>query len=157
MTSAAITRKPEPAATRGRGAKDVWSTFGSMFGRPITEEADLLKLVLSGVPAKRYAVIQAKLAIPAGAVAPQTTPRRRLSKKAARLTVDESERLVGIARVFALATELFGDEKAARDWMHHPARLVSGADPVKPVELAVLRSGVRLLEDRIRKTQYGTI
>lgn len=157
MTSTAISRTPEPAAARGRGAKDVWSTIGSMFGRPITGEADLLKLVLSGVPAKRYAVIKAKLAIPAGAVGSETTLRSRISKKGARLTVDESERLVGFARVFALATELFGDEKAALNWMHHPARLVSGAAPVKPVELAVLRSGVRLLEERIHQTQHGVI
>lgn len=157
MTSDAITRKREPAATRGHGAKDVWSTIGSMFGRPITGEADLLKLVLSGVPAKRYAVLQTKLGIPEGAVSPEATHRNRISKKAARLTVDESERLVGITRVFALATELFGDEKVALHWMHHPARLMPGDDPVKPIELAVRRSGVRLLEERIHKTQHGII
>jgi len=126
-----------------------------MFDLSISGEADLLKLVQSGVSGKRYVVIQTKLSIPKGAVAPETTLRNRISKKAARLTVDESERLVGITRVFALATELFGDEKAALDWMHRPARLIPGADPVKPIELAVRDSGVRLLEDRIRQTQYG--
>lgn len=157
MTSSATTRKPEPAATRSRVAKDAWSIIGSMFDISITGEADLLKLVLSGVPAKRYAVLQTKLAIPEGAVSPEATHRNRISKKAARLTVDESERLVGITRVFALATELFGDEKAALHWLHHPARLIPGADPVKPIELAALRSGVRLLEERIRKTRHGII
>jgi putative toxin-antitoxin system antitoxin component (TIGR02293 family) len=153
--TAAITQKPDRPAARGRVAKDLWSIIESIFDFPVAGEADLLKLVESGVPGKRYVVIQRRLSIPKGAVAPETTLRTRIAKKAARLTVDESERLVGITRVFALATELFGDESAALEWMHRPARLIPDSDPVKPIELAVRDSGVRLLEDRIRRTQHG--
>jgi putative toxin-antitoxin system antitoxin component (TIGR02293 family) len=133
---------------------DLWTTISGLFGQSISNEADVYRLVQEGVPSKTFAIIERRLAIPNGTVRSEITLRKRPKNKA-RLTATESERLVGITRVFALANDLFGDEKAALAWMQHPARLVPGRPPLRPIEIACLGSGVRFLEERIRRTQYG--
>jgi putative toxin-antitoxin system antitoxin component (TIGR02293 family) len=134
---------------------DPWTTIGKLLQQPIASETDVYRLVQAGVPRKTFSTIERRLAIPNGVVVSKTTPRMHPKRKAARLTASESERLVGITRVFALADQLFGDGDATLAWMHHPAEFIPGRAPVKPIELAVLPSGARFLEDRIRRTQHG--
>ncbi|MCZ8158410.1 MAG: hypothetical protein O9256_00705 [Rhizobiaceae bacterium] len=133
---------------------DLWTTISGLFGQSIASEADVCRLVQEGVSCKTFAIIERRLAIPNGTVRSETTLRKRPKSKA-RLTATESERLVGVTRVFALANELFGDGKAALVWMHHPAEFIPGRPPLRPIEIACLGAGVRFLEERIRRTQYG--
>ncbi len=155
MSATSASPKAQAANPNKRERPDIWTTIGRVFKRRITSEADVLTLVQSGVPGKVYSRIEIRLSIPKGTVGPETTLRNRLKVRAGRLTADETQRVIGIARVFALATELFGNEKDALEWMHRPAKLIPDRGPVKPIELAVRDAGVRLLEDRIRRTQYG--
>jgi putative toxin-antitoxin system antitoxin component (TIGR02293 family) len=87
-------------------------------------------------------------------VAPESTVRRRLSANA-RFTEAESERLIRLARVYAEAVELFGDEDCALQWLNRADTYIPGQPPVTPIRLAVKDSGARLIESHIRRTAHG--
>mgnify|MGYP002780575156 CR=1 FL=1 len=134
---------------------DVRESMGVLLRSPITSAVDEYTLIKRGISAKTYVRVARRLALPRGAITLEATLRRRLASKPARLSIDESERLLGITRVFVLASALFSDEAAARAWLHRPARHLPDADPITPVALARFDSGVRWLEDRILRTTHG--
>ena len=134
---------------------DVLEAIGRLFGRPLGSEMDVLKLVNAGAPASTSVRIARELGFPTNYIASMQTKRRRLRHSPQRLSADETQQLVGIARVYGLACELFQDEHAARRWLHRPAQFLPGGGPITPSKLATYDSGVRLLEDRIVRTAHG--
>ena len=52
-------------------------------------------------------------------------------KKRQRLSVEESNRIARVARAYALAVEMLGDEEKARRWLRKPMRRFAGRSPVK--------------------------
>lgn len=85
-----------------------WDVLSSLFKMNLHSEADVLRLVESGITCARYRLIVARLEVPIGAIGAETTIRNRLKNANARLNAEESERLVGNARVYASARSLFG-------------------------------------------------
>jgi putative toxin-antitoxin system antitoxin component (TIGR02293 family) len=82
-------------------------------------------------------------------------PRRTLArrKSGGRFAPDESERIVRFARVFGLATELFGgDRDAAVKWLSSPLKALGG----RPA-LAYLGSqaGAHGVEELIGRLEHG--
>lgn len=135
-------------------SSDWFSRFSALLKRPLASEADVLKLVYSGITQKTYEHVVLRLEIPKDVIGPETTIRNRL-KKSARLNSEESERLLRIARVYAVALDLFGSDKKALEWLHRPARFLPDNPPIAPIDLAVRESGARLLEDKLRRIAYG--
>lgn len=82
-------------------------------------------------------------------------PRRTLAHRKSRhelLTHEESDRAVRVARVTALAEEVFGeDEKAAR-WLRKPK---SRFDGKAPLALLLTDAGSRLVEEMLLQLDYG--
>jgi putative toxin-antitoxin system antitoxin component (TIGR02293 family) len=120
----------------------------------LNSETDAVRLATLGVSTRSYRRVARKLRIPSSLVAPESTVRRRLNANA-RFTEAESERLIRLARVYAEAVELFGDEEKALQWLNTPDTYIPGQPPITPFQLASKDSGARLIESHIRRTAYG--
>lgn len=82
---------------------------------------------------------------------PSTTLARR--RNAGLLTAEESDRLVRVARLVALAHDLMrGDGDAARRWLGDPHELLEGESPL---ERASTEVGSREVEDLIGRLRHG--
>jgi len=83
-------------------------------------------------------------------IPPRTLARRRA---AGRLAPDESDRLVRLARVFALALALFeGNAAGARHWLATPLPALNGEAPMKA---ATTDPGAREVEALIGRLEHG--
>lgn len=152
MIAIAHKRSPEPTPA---AVPSTWlETLGSLFRKPLRSEADILSLVESGVTDTVYTKVSQHLQLPKDAIGAETTIRNRL-KSHSRLNADETERLLMIGRVYAMARDLFGSDEKAVAWLHKPARYLRDKPPVAPIELATRDAGVRLLEEKLLRTAHG--
>lgn len=80
-----------------------------------------------------------------------TLSRRRQGGQ--RLDAGHSDRVLRLARLFRLATELHdGDEDAARAWLSKPARVLDGETPLDHAQTEV---GAREVENLIGRLEHG--
>lgn len=82
-------------------------------------------------------------------------PERTLARRKAggRLTTDESERLLRIARVFEKAVDLFeGNGSEALDWLNSPKKAL---DNHVPLTYSRTELGAREVENLIGRLEYG--
>ena len=92
-----------------------------------------------------HSVLSRKLGIP------QRTLTRRLSHRS-RLTAAESDRTVRLARVYASAVELIGDQEKAVEWLRTPNRALGGERPFDQLDTDL---GAREVEDVLGRIAYG--
>lgn len=148
----------------------IYARMGQLLGTPIGSEADLLRLTKAGIPARRYLLLAERLRLAPGAIGAESTLRRRVrtlhsaavqrrgrgkSEAEPRLTPAESERLLRLTRVVSEASELFGDEAAALDWLNTPGDFLHDGSQVTPMKLAETDAGARLVEALIQRTAHG--
>ena len=69
-----------------------------------------------------------------------------------RLSVEESDRVVRLARVQALAEDVFGDPGKANRWLRERLGILDGK---APLELALTEAGTRLIEQVLAKIDWG--
>ena len=82
---------------------------------------------------------------------PARTLARR--KRARKLDPDESDRLVRLARIFAMALALFeGDEVSTRRWLGTPLAALGGA---APLGFATTDPGAREVESLLGRLEHG--
>jgi putative toxin-antitoxin system antitoxin component (TIGR02293 family) len=67
-------------------------------------------------------------------VSPRTLRRRR---EAGTLTTSESDRLVLLAEVVALARRAFDSAESAREWLRAPHAVLGGASPLDRMDTVV--------------------
>ncbi|MBV8113477.1 MAG: DUF2384 domain-containing protein [Silvibacterium sp.] len=82
-------------------------------------------------------------------------PRRTLVHRKTRretLTHDESDRAMRVARITALAEEVFGDDAKAGRWLRKPKQRFEGRTPL---ELLRTDAGARLVEEMLLQLDYG--
>lgn len=137
-----------------REPASLFDRMGHLLDQSLRSESDIVRIVDAGLPPAAFTALTHRLAIGHDLIAPESTVRRRLQDNQ-RFTTDESERMVRIARVHALAVELFGDEAAAQAWLNAPAQYVPGAAAVSPYRLSVTDAGARLVEDMLLRTAHG--
>lgn len=82
-------------------------------------------------------------------------PARTLKHRRARkepLTLDESDKLTRMARVYDQAVRVFGDRENALHWLSEPKRRFEGRTPLK-----LLRTdyGSRLVEEMLGQIDHG--
>jgi len=127
-----------------------------VLGKVIRKPDDLAQLVRKGLPVGsvtslaerlhvRNAVLSRKLGIA------QRTLTRRLSG-ASLLTPAESDRTARMARVYANAVELIGDEEKAIAWLNTANRALGGE---RPIDLLDTDLGSRTVEDILGRIAYG--
>ncbi len=127
-----------------------------VLGRAIRKSTDLAELVREGLPATSVTSLAAKLNIGHTVLSrklgiPQRTLTRRLSHRS-RLTAAESDRTVRLARVYASAVEMIGDEEKASEWLRTPNRALGGERPFDQLDTDL---GAREVEDVLGRIAYG--
>jgi len=127
-----------------------------VLGKTVKKPDDLAELVRKGLPASSVRALAGKLSIGNAVLSlklgiPQRTMTRRLSQ-GSRLTAAESDRTVRLARVFANAVEMIGDEPTAVQWLLTPNRALGGERPLDRLDTDV---GARAVEDILGRIAYG--
>jgi putative toxin-antitoxin system antitoxin component (TIGR02293 family) len=127
-----------------------------VLGRTVKNSDDLAELVRDGLPAGSVTALAEKLEVGSTLVSrklgiPQRTLSRRLSEKS-RLTPAESDRIVRLARVYAGAVEMIGDEAKALEWLRTPNRALGGERPLDQLDTD---PGARAVEDVLGRIAYG--
>lgn len=74
-------------------------------------------------------------------------------KRAHRLSLEESERVERLARLWAQAVEVWGSEEAARWFLWQPHPLLAGR---RPIDLARTAIGAREVEQLLGGLEHGT-
>jgi putative toxin-antitoxin system antitoxin component (TIGR02293 family) len=124
----------------------------------VTSADDAHELVLRGIPAEAMARLFAKVSsLPADALlaaigVSERSFARRKAAPAARLPVDESERLWRFAEVLGHATRVFGSQQEAEAWLD---RAAIGLDGRKPIDLLRTHPGARLVSDHLTRIEHG--
>jgi putative toxin-antitoxin system antitoxin component (TIGR02293 family) len=137
-------------------AETVYRKLGGrqVFGEEVTSDADLARLVHRRIPLRALTCIKSigfsdreiwQMIIPA------RTHRHRKAKKE-RLTVEESDRLVRLTRIQALAEDVFGDAERANRWLRESLGILHGKPPL---EVAQTDSGARVVEQLLAKIDWG--
>jgi putative toxin-antitoxin system antitoxin component (TIGR02293 family) len=126
------------------------------FRQPILKADDLVKRVRAGLPASTVTMLAESLSLQRAQVAerlniPARTLSRRLASKS-RLTQDESDRTMRMAKVVALAKEVLGAEDKASRWMVAPNRALGGKRPFDQLDTEL---GVRSVEEVLQRIAYG--
>jgi len=120
----------------------------------VNQDRDLVEVARAGIPASAIrafaASTQTSIAL-LGAIAhiDARTLSRRLASNA-RLKPDESDRVLRVARVFALARAALGSD--AHAWLNSENRALGG---VKPIELLDTDAGARQVEQIIGRIEHG--
>jgi putative toxin-antitoxin system antitoxin component (TIGR02293 family) len=142
--------QPEPiieAVYRKLGGRRV-------LGREVASEADLAQAVLARIPEPAVAAVQGSSFSDREIerfVIPARTRRYRRERKEP-LTIEESDRLVRLARVQALAEDVFGDAEKANKWLRQGLGMLNGQ---APLELARTEAGIRVVEQILGKIDWG--
>lgn len=84
-------------------------------------------------------------------VAPRRTLTHRRANKE-RLTVDESDRAVRLARVVAQTESVFDNKDKAMRWLRHPMKRFEGRTPIEMLDTDV---GSRLVEEALVQIDEG--
>lgn len=127
-----------------------------VLGRAIKKPEDLARLVRKGLPASSVTALAEKLHVGNNVLSrklgiPQRTLTRRLSQRAL-LTSAESDRTVRMARVYASAVAMIGDQEKAIQWLGTPNRALGGERPLDQLDTDL---GARMVEDVLGRIAYG--
>jgi len=122
--------------------------------KQVRSDGDLAMLVERRLPV-RSIVSLTKHGLGEGEVYALVLPRRTLIHRRAKhqlLTRDESDKAVRLARIAALAEEIFGDEEKAFRWLRKPKRRF---DSRTPLEMLATEAGARLVEELLYQIDDG--
>lgn len=123
---------------------------------PLSSDIDLARVVTERLPLSSIEAL-AHHGLSDEEIYDFIVPRRTLTHRRMRrepLTCDESDRAVRIARIAALAEEVFGDDAKAGRWLRKAKARFEGRSP-----LEVLRTepGARLVEEMLLQLDYGFV
>jgi putative toxin-antitoxin system antitoxin component (TIGR02293 family) len=124
--------------------------------RKIETSSDLVELTRAGLPVAILSAIAHSLAVHRISVAKllgisERTLSRRVTTNA-RLTAEESDRMVRLARVLALAKETLGSIDKTGRWLQTPNRALEGDRPFDRLDTD---AGVRSVEQLLGRIAYG--
>jgi putative toxin-antitoxin system antitoxin component (TIGR02293 family) len=124
--------------------------------RKVGTSTELVDLVREGLPAETLPWMAEELSLDRSTVARVAgISGRTLSRRLAthsRLSAEESDRMVRIARVLAMADETLGDRPKASRWLQTPNRALEDRTPF---ELLDTDAGVRSVETVLGRIAYG--
>ncbi len=140
-----------------RALKTVERLLGgaAAIGRSVRSELDLAAAVERGLP---YKVVSHIRHGPASWLTAHELyhfiPRRTLEhrRKAARLTREQSDRIARVARITALAQEIFGAADKAHVWLRRPTRPLDGKVPLDLLDSDI---GAKAVEDLLGRIEHG--
>jgi putative toxin-antitoxin system antitoxin component (TIGR02293 family) len=115
----------------------------------------LVERVRAGFPFPELEALRLRLGMTlAEAAALAGIPGRTLARRrqAGRLDPGESERVLRIERLFALASQMLRDGDRARDWLKSPKAALAGQTPLAYADTEV---GAREVESLIGRLRHG--
>jgi len=127
-----------------------------VFGQKVETSSELAEVTRAGLSVDTLDKLAEELSVPRLAVAKllgiseRTLSRRTTSN--ARLTAAESDRVVRLARVLALAKETLGNMEKASRWLQTPNRALEGDKPNDRLDTDI---GVRSVEQVLGRIEYG--
>lgn len=116
---------------------------------------EMVERIRAGLPMVEFVALQELLGLGAEALAQHlaisrsTLVRRR---KSGRLDMQESDRLLRYARLYARAQTVLQDDTAARDWLKQPARALGF---ITPLTFAETEAGAREVEALLGRIEHG--
>lgn len=124
--------------------------------RKVDSETDLVTITREGLPVGTLTVLAHGLSVDRKALAKlvgisERTLSRRLASKS-RLSTEESDRTVRLARVMAHAIDTLGDPQKASRWLQ-VNNLALGGD--RPIDLLDTDTGAREVETILGRIEYG--
>jgi len=124
--------------------------------RKVGFDTDLRVMTREGLPVKALSALAQELSIELKALAKVVGIRERtLSRRLAggsRLTPQESDRTMRVARVFAQAKDTFGNAAKAAHWLNSPNRVMEGETPLSLLDTD---AGVKWVETILGRIDYG--
>jgi len=144
------TTKPrieEPAAVYGKQP-------GSRRRRAMNAP-ETVATIRAGLPMVEFEALQELLGLGAEELAAHLSISRSTlirRRKAGRLDMQESDRLLRYARLYARAEEALGEAASAREWLQTPARALGY---VSPLEFAETEAGARETENLLGRIEHG--
>jgi putative toxin-antitoxin system antitoxin component (TIGR02293 family) len=84
-------------------------------------------------------------------------PRRTLTRRLQagdRLSLEESDRALRLARITAMAERVFAEEEKAHRWLRKPSPMLEGSSPL---ELLRTEAGAHLVEQALHRIDYGML
>jgi len=123
------------------------STIHSLF--------DLSESVIHGLPKKVLQFTVKRLtkdSAVAKVISDKLVPPATFKRRKGALNTQESERIERLARVYATALDIWGNEDDARQFLFTPHTLLNQK---KPVDMAFTELGARQVEQILEKLRYG--
>jgi putative toxin-antitoxin system antitoxin component (TIGR02293 family) len=135
-------------------APTTYARMGKLLGTAISSESDLVRIVNMGLPSAALDCLSESIQLDPALIGSESTVRRRKMEQQP-FSVEESERLVRIARTTAMALELFGETQAASAWLSNRVDYLSDARPISPIALSATDAGARFVESMMLRTAHG--
>jgi putative toxin-antitoxin system antitoxin component (TIGR02293 family) len=126
----------------------------AVLGQPAASEADLARIIVKRIPLRALTHLRqhgfSDSEIQTFVIPSRT--RRHREKRAEPLNVDESDRVIRLARIQTLAEQVFEDEKKANAWLRQPLNILDGK---APLDLVRTDAGARVVEQILAKIDWG--
>jgi putative toxin-antitoxin system antitoxin component (TIGR02293 family) len=157
----AVAMKASSSANAGGELQKIAALLGGshVLARRLTNALDAHELLLQGLPASALDHLVGNLVFigknesleKAVGMSLRTWQRRKdaLSKP---LSQEQSGRTWKFAEILAKATDVFGSQAEAEQWLERPA---IGLDQRRPIDLLGTPAGVELVEDHLDRLEYG--
>jgi putative toxin-antitoxin system antitoxin component (TIGR02293 family) len=124
--------------------------------RKVDSDGELRKITREGLPVDSLTLLARGLSVERKTLArvvgiSERTLSRRIAKDE-RLSAEESDRMVRVARVVAMATDTLGTAKKASLWLQTPNRVLEGETPLSLLDTD---SGTRSVETVLGRIEWG--
>jgi putative toxin-antitoxin system antitoxin component (TIGR02293 family) len=126
----------------------------AVVGQDIRSGMDLVRIVRRGLPVASVQRMLDTGRLTLAELDKVVLPRKTLAhrRKAGTLTPEQSDRLLRVARVVALAEETFGDRDKAAAWLRRPTLPLAGE---RPLYLLDTNEGAREVETLLGRIAHG--
>lgn len=124
-------------------------------GRRVRTLDDLRRLVEDGLPIEALGKVVAHVSEPgaaAGELKYRIVPKATLHRRRLVLNLEESERLERLARIAALAEDVWEDEQRGHEFLRSQQPQLGGE---RPLDLVRTELGARQVEDLLMKLEFG--
>jgi putative toxin-antitoxin system antitoxin component (TIGR02293 family) len=132
----------------------IGSRIEALIGVTPKSDFDLAKIVERGLPTGRLALLRENgltfTEVSEIVISPRTLKHR--NARGERLSDEETDRLVRVARIIALANSVFGNPEKALKWLRTESAQMDGR---RPLGMLRTESGGRLVEGRLWQIDEG--
>lgn len=124
--------------------------------KKITTDLDLVMAIEKGFPVSTIDKAVKVIAPQEPSIAFKIIPRATLARykrSQQTLSVEQSDHVARLARVWTVAYSVWKSEKATRRFLFEPHQLLGGK---RPIDMARTAVGAKMVEDILGRLQYGT-